>query len=44
MFLQIFLPLSKPAIATAAIFSFQYVWNDYMMPSIYLRPDQTTLA
>jgi ABC-type glycerol-3-phosphate transport system permease component len=44
MFIQIFLPLSKPAVATAAIFSFQYVWNDFIMPSIYLRPDQTTLA
>jgi ABC-type glycerol-3-phosphate transport system permease component len=44
IFIRIFLPLSRPAVATAAIFSFQYVWNDYIQPSIYLRPDQTTLA
>jgi multiple sugar transport system permease protein len=33
---QIFLPLSKPALATIAIFSFMYHWNDFMGPLIYL--------
>lgn len=44
IFWQIFLPLSKPAIATAAVFSSQYVWNDYVTPSIFLLPTNTTLA
>lgn len=33
---QIFLPLSKPAIATFAIFSFMGYWNDLLGPVIYL--------
>jgi ABC-type glycerol-3-phosphate transport system permease component len=32
----IFLPLSKPALATIAIFSFMGSWNDFMGPLIYL--------
>lgn len=30
------LPLSKPALATTAIFSFIYSWNDFFTPLIYL--------
>ncbi len=30
------LPLSKPAIATMAITSFVFEWNDFMGPLIYL--------
>jgi ABC-type glycerol-3-phosphate transport system permease component len=33
---RIMLPLAKPALATAAIFSFTYNWNDYLAPLIYL--------
>ncbi|MCJ7738872.1 MAG: carbohydrate ABC transporter permease [Anaerolineae bacterium] len=33
---QIILPLAKPALATVAIFSFMYYWNDFMGPLIYL--------
>jgi ABC-type glycerol-3-phosphate transport system permease component len=33
---QIILPLSKPALATVAIFSFMFYWNDFMGPLIYL--------
>jgi len=33
---RIFLPLSKPAIATLAIFSFMWHWNDLLGPVIYL--------
>ncbi|GAA0998579.1 carbohydrate ABC transporter permease [Subtercola frigoramans] len=36
IFLRIILPLSKPALATAAIFSFIYSWNDFFTPLIYL--------
>lgn len=42
---QIFLPLSKPILATVAIFSFQAYWNDYMGPLIYVKDvDRYTLA
>lgn len=35
-FLRIILPLAKPALATAAIFSFMWTWNDFFGPLIYL--------
>lgn len=34
---QIFLPLSKPAIATLTVFTFQGVYNDFMGPLIYIN-------
>lgn len=34
---RIMLPLAKPALATVAIFSFTYNWNDYLAPLIYLN-------
>jgi ABC-type glycerol-3-phosphate transport system permease component len=37
IFWRIFLPLSKPALATVAIFSFFYYWNDLLYPLIYLQ-------
>ncbi len=37
VFLRIFLPLSMPALATVAIFSFFFHWNDLLGPLIYLR-------
>jgi multiple sugar transport system permease protein len=36
LFWNILLPLCKPALATVAIFSFVYNWNDFMNPLIYL--------
>ena len=42
---QIFLPLSKPVLATVAFFSFVAHWNDFMTPLIYLNSvDKRTLA
>jgi ABC-type glycerol-3-phosphate transport system permease component len=42
---QIILPLSKPALATVAIFSFMFYWNDFMGPLIYLSENSKfTLA
>lgn len=35
----IFLPLSKPIIATLAVFTFQRSYNDFMNPMIYLNSD-----
>ncbi len=41
---KIYLPLSKPAMATTAIFLFMFTWNDFMGPLIYLHdPDMFTL-
>lgn len=33
---QIFVPLSKPAIATLAIFSFLYAWNSFLWPLLII--------
>jgi multiple sugar transport system permease protein len=42
---QIFVPLSRPVIATIAVFTFQGVWNDYFGPLIFLTSqDKYTLA
>jgi ABC-type glycerol-3-phosphate transport system permease component len=42
---QIILPLSKPALATIAIFGFMFYWNDFMGPLIYLSENSKfTLA
>lgn len=36
IFLQIILPMSKPAIATLAILKFVWTWNDYQNPLVFL--------
>jgi ABC-type glycerol-3-phosphate transport system permease component len=33
----IILPVSRPAIATVAIFTFQFAWNDFLAPLIFLQ-------
>jgi multiple sugar transport system permease protein len=38
---HIYLPLAKPALATLAIFTFMWSWNDLIDPVIYLRDLQT---
>jgi ABC-type glycerol-3-phosphate transport system permease component len=30
-------PLARPAMAAVAIFSFQFAWNDFLAPLIYLQ-------
>jgi multiple sugar transport system permease protein len=44
IFRHIYLPLSRPVLATLAIFTFVWTWNDLIDPLIYLRdlPDYTT--
>ena len=37
IFRRIYLPLSKPVLATLAIFTFMWSWNDLISPLIYLR-------
>lgn len=45
IFWEIILPLSKPALATVAVFSFVANWNDFLGPLIYLNEmDKFTLA
>jgi multiple sugar transport system permease protein len=45
IFWYIILPLSKPALATMAIFTFLETWNDFLAPLIYLdSPEKYTLA
>jgi multiple sugar transport system permease protein len=45
IFWRIMLPLSKPALAVVALFTFMAVWNDFLGPLVYLqRPEQYTLA
>lgn len=34
---EIILPLSKPVLAAVAIFSFQFSWNDFFEPLLYLH-------
>src|SRR5262249_52000742 len=42
---RIIVPLSMPALATVAIFSFIYHWNDFLHPLLYLSSkDMKTLA
>lgn len=44
IFMRIFVPLSKPALATQAIFGFLGGYNDYMGPLIYINsPEKYTL-
>ena len=44
VFLRVYVPLAKPALATLAIFQFMWSWNDLLDPLIYLRdlPSYTT--
>lgn len=45
IFRHIYLPLSKPAMATLAIFTFMWSWNDLLNPLIYVSElDQLTLT
>ena len=45
IFWQVVLPLSKPVLATAALFHFLYAWNDFMGPLLFLtRKEDYTLA
>ena len=45
LFWRIGLPLSRPAIATVAVFQFVYTWNDFSGPLLYLNdPEKFPLA
>jgi multiple sugar transport system permease protein len=45
IFSRIVLPLSRPVIATVAVMSFLYAWNDLQGPLLYLNsPEKLTLS
>ena len=45
IFTRLILPLSKPALATCALFAFLGAWNDFLGPLLYLSdPSKYTLA
>ncbi len=37
---SIILPLSRPALATVAVFTFLFTWNDFMGPLLYLTKER----
>ena len=41
VFFSVIAPLLVPLIATIAILSFQYSWNDYLLPAIFTMSDKT---
>ena len=43
-FLSVFLPNSKPVLATAFILNFTAQWGDYINPFLFLKDSNTTLA
>lgn len=40
IFLQLIMPISKPALATVAIMSFMRSWNDFLGPLVFLGNDK----
>lgn len=41
IFMEVIVPLSKPALAVIALFHFMHTWNDFLGPLIYLQDQQT---
>jgi multiple sugar transport system permease protein len=41
IFRKLYLPLSKPALAVVALFHFNWAWNDFMGPLLYLSDKNT---
>jgi multiple sugar transport system permease protein len=45
IFWRVVLPLSRPALTVVALFTFMFVWRDFLGALVYLqRPSQYTLA
>lgn len=44
IFVQIFLPLSRPLLVTAFVLAFNSVWGDFVAPDLFLNSNNTTLA
>lgn len=41
IFMDVIVPLSKPALAVVALFHFMHTWNDFLGPLIYLQDQKT---
>ncbi len=41
IYLQIVLPLLRPAIATVAIFNMMKIWNDFWFPLVFIRAEES---
>jgi ABC-type glycerol-3-phosphate transport system permease component len=39
MFTRILLPLARPSIATVTIFTFMWVWNEFIYPLVYMQSE-----
>ena len=44
IFVQIFLPMSRPMLVTAFVLAFNAVWGDFIAPNLFLNSSNTTLA
>lgn len=44
IFWNIYLPLSKPALATSAIYVFMFHWNDFFRPLVYITREENRTA
>lgn len=44
VFWNIYLPLSKPVLATSAIYIFMYHWNDFFKPLVYITKESYRTA
>lgn len=44
IFFKIMFPLVQTAVVIAAIFSFQWVWSNFLLPNLLLRGDKVNLA
>jgi multiple sugar transport system permease protein len=44
IYFNIYLPLSKPVLATSAIYVFMYHWNDFFKPLIYITREANRTA
>jgi len=44
IFLNIYLPLSKPALATSMIYVFMFHWNDFFRPLVYITREANRTA
>jgi len=44
IYVQIFLPLARPALLTSFLLSFTWTWGDYLAPALLLNTDNTTLS
>ncbi|MFD1178256.1 carbohydrate ABC transporter permease [Paenibacillus puldeungensis] len=40
IFWRIMMPLAKPGLSTLSIFTFTFIWNDYLAPLIYIHDDK----